>query len=100
MRAAASRTFCTAGNSRPIKIAIIAITTRSSMSVNPPDADGRRLFWDAGMTYLRQGWTWVGEKRWARKMETGENQVGEKMRLPLTFIIATEESPCYSFYCS
>jgi hypothetical protein len=31
--AAASRTFCTAGKRRPIKIAIIAITTRSSMRV-------------------------------------------------------------------
>src|SRR5579864_1548949 len=34
MRAAASRTFCTAGNSRPMRIDIIAITTKSSMSVN------------------------------------------------------------------
>src|SRR5262245_46061715 len=32
-RAAASRTFCTAGNRSPTRIAIIAITTRSSMSV-------------------------------------------------------------------
>ena len=34
-RAAASRTFCTAGSNNPIKIAIIAITTSSSISVNP-----------------------------------------------------------------
>src|SRR5438067_881337 len=34
-RLAASRTFCTAGSSRPIKTAMMAITTRSSMSVNP-----------------------------------------------------------------
>src|SRR5947208_7346729 len=34
-RAAASRTFCTAGRSRPIRIAMMAITTRSSISVNP-----------------------------------------------------------------
>src|SRR5688572_14602877 len=33
MRAAASRTFCTAGSSRPIRIAIIAITTSNSISV-------------------------------------------------------------------
>src|SRR4051812_45146509 len=33
MRAAASRTFCTAGSSRPIRIAMIAITTNSSMRV-------------------------------------------------------------------
>src|SRR5262245_51385809 len=35
MRAAASRTFWTAGTSRPMRIAIIAITTRSSISVKP-----------------------------------------------------------------
>ena len=34
-RIAASRTCCTAGNSMPIKIPIIAITTKSSTSVNP-----------------------------------------------------------------
>src|SRR5947209_8063227 len=36
MRAAAARTFCTAGNSRPIRIAMMAMTTNSSISVNPP----------------------------------------------------------------
>src|SRR3954452_23556393 len=35
MRAAASRTFWTAGRSRPIRIAMMAITTSSSISVNP-----------------------------------------------------------------
>src|SRR5438067_11771437 len=35
MRLAASRTFWTAGNSRPIKMAMIAITTNSSINVNP-----------------------------------------------------------------
>src|ERR1700757_925338 len=35
MRAAASRTFCTAGKRRPIKIAMIAMTTSSSINVNP-----------------------------------------------------------------
>src|SRR5258708_35780316 len=34
MRAAAARTFCTAGSSRPIRMAMIAMTTNSSMSVN------------------------------------------------------------------
>src|SRR2546426_12828109 len=33
MRLAASRTLCTAGSSRPIKTAMIAMTTSSSMSV-------------------------------------------------------------------
>src|SRR5215831_12952066 len=34
IRAAASRTFWTAGRSRPIRMAMIAITTSSSMRVN------------------------------------------------------------------
>ena len=33
-RLAASRTFCTAGSSSPMRIAMIAITTSSSISVN------------------------------------------------------------------
>src|SRR4051812_49845603 len=33
IRAAASRTFCTAGRRRPIRMAMIAITTNSSISV-------------------------------------------------------------------
>src|SRR5258708_6432845 len=39
MRAAASRTFCTAGRSRPISTAMMAMTTNNSSSVKP----GRRL---------------------------------------------------------
>src|SRR5262249_31658102 len=35
MRLAASRTFCTAGSSRPIRTAMIAITIKSSISVKP-----------------------------------------------------------------
>src|SRR6266478_784699 len=35
MRAAASRTFCTAGTRSAIKMAMMAITTSSSMRVNP-----------------------------------------------------------------
>src|SRR5947207_1570819 len=34
-RAAASRTFCTAGTSSPIRIAMIAMTTSNSISVKP-----------------------------------------------------------------
>src|SRR5438445_285466 len=40
VRFAASRTLCTAGSKRPIRMAMIAITTSSSISVNPP----RRIF--------------------------------------------------------
>src|SRR5262245_36063626 len=39
---AASRTFCTAGMRRPIRMAMIAITTRSSMSVKPRRWVGER----------------------------------------------------------
>src|SRR4051812_37565647 len=35
MRAAASRTFWTAGSSRPMRMAMMAITTNSSISVKP-----------------------------------------------------------------
>src|SRR4051812_49379998 len=35
MRAAASRTFCTAGSSRPMRMAMMAMTTSSSISVKP-----------------------------------------------------------------
>src|SRR5581483_7239235 len=36
-RAAASRTFCTAGISRPMRMAMMAMTTSSSIKVNPGD---------------------------------------------------------------
>src|SRR5689334_13287833 len=45
MRAAAARTFWTAGSSSPIRIAIIAITTRSSMSVKPPTLEAGARRW-------------------------------------------------------
>src|SRR5262245_3166979 len=35
MRAAASRTFCTAGSSKPMRMAMMAMTTSSSISVKP-----------------------------------------------------------------
>src|SRR5690242_13988224 len=35
MRAAASLTFCTAGSSRPMRMAMMAITTNSSIKVKP-----------------------------------------------------------------
>src|SRR4051794_34947803 len=41
IRAAASRTFCTAGSSSPISTAMIAMTTSSSISVNPRRGVGR-----------------------------------------------------------
>src|SRR4051812_10487355 len=41
MRLAASRIFWTAGSSRPIRIAMIAITTSNSMSVKPERRCGR-----------------------------------------------------------
>ena len=44
MRRAASRADCTAGNNRAIKTAMIAITTRSSISVKPRRSDRVRCF--------------------------------------------------------
>src|SRR4051812_38770492 len=35
MRAAASRTFCTAGSSNPMRMAMMAMTTSNSISVKP-----------------------------------------------------------------
>ena len=40
MRAAASRTFWTAGSNSPMRIAMMAMTTSSSISVNADDAIG------------------------------------------------------------
>ena len=37
--AAASRTFCTAGRRRPIRMAMMAMTTSNSISVKPPRFD-------------------------------------------------------------
>src|SRR4051812_2994655 len=45
LRAAASRTFWTAGSSRPMSTAMIAITTSSSISVKPDRRDGRVMTW-------------------------------------------------------
>src|SRR5579884_2462512 len=45
MRAAASRTFCTAGTSMPTRMAMMAITTKSSISVNA------RLLLDTGRMF-------------------------------------------------
>src|SRR5262245_34370705 len=41
MRAAAARTFWTAGSSNPMRMAMMAITTSSSTSVKPRRAGGR-----------------------------------------------------------
>src|SRR3954469_26023830 len=67
VRAAASRTFCTAGRSSPIRMAMIAITTSSSISVNPrrggrdrvgerPDMDDSDELWrESGRTTAVRG---------------------------------------------
>jgi hypothetical protein len=39
MRAAAARTFCTAGSSSPIRIAMMAMTTSSSINVKAERGD-------------------------------------------------------------
>src|SRR2546421_7179053 len=49
LRAAASRTFCTAGTSRPIRMAMMAMTTSSSISVKPRE---RQRLLNRGMNGL------------------------------------------------
>lgn len=44
MALADSRTFCTAGNKSPISIAIMAITTSNSISVNAPPRSFKEVF--------------------------------------------------------
>src|SRR5262245_40077558 len=65
VRAAASRTFWTAGKSRPIRMAMIAITTNSSISVKPRrDGEDRAVMWKPSVTRknetLREGRTLRG----------------------------------------
>src|SRR5262245_22343406 len=60
MRAAASRTFWTAGRSRPIRMAMIPITAGSSISVKP-----RR---DARMVVLRAGKSALGRLGMGREI--------------------------------
>jgi hypothetical protein len=50
LRLAASRAACTAGNSKAIRTPMIAMTTKSSIKVNP-DEYRRRLF--MSLTFLR-----------------------------------------------
>ena len=57
IRAAAARTFWTAGNNRPIRIAIMAITTSNSMSVKGLGV-GRFSWWRHGRGRV----TWGGVK--------------------------------------
>src|SRR5687767_7405216 len=52
IRAAASRTFWTAGSSRPMRIAMMAMTTSNSISVNA-DRDRRAHPGERGMIDLR-----------------------------------------------
>src|SRR2546423_11617165 len=67
VRAAASRTFWTAGRSRPMRMAMIAITTNNSISVKP--GRGRRFGTgeDCSITNLRP---WDDGLGW-RAPETG-----------------------------
>src|SRR6266851_3555124 len=44
MRLADSRTFCTAGTNKPIRIAMMAMTTNSSIRVKPPRLRNRGQF--------------------------------------------------------
>src|SRR5262245_43432063 len=74
MRLAASRTFCTAGRSSPIRTAMMAMTTSSSISVkpgrrercrmrDPPKADGAGFRHHDGTPPACQ----VGQTDWTRR---------------------------------
>ena len=52
MRLADSRTFCTAGSSRPTSIPIMAMTTSNSISVKP-DLDEH--FISGSFVYMKKG---------------------------------------------
>src|SRR5262245_36803105 len=52
MRLAASRTFCTAGRSRPIRMAMMAMTTSSSMSVKAARDRTNRIMSAPGVKVL------------------------------------------------
>src|SRR5215471_2502829 len=54
MRAAASRTFCTAGSSSPMRMAMMAMTTSSSIKVKPRRGDRMAL------TSLEEDGRWGG----------------------------------------
>src|SRR5262245_39856351 len=58
MRAAASRTFWTAGNNSPMRMAMMAMTTNNSISVNPLRRQGGRE--DTVSLLGREEWTGVG----------------------------------------
>src|SRR5262245_15255213 len=75
MRAAASRIFWTAGKSRPIRIAMMAITTSSSISVKAIRLRGS--VGDILTTHLRQG---KDEKRRTAWTTPREKHVGAHRR--------------------
>src|SRR5262245_52111436 len=55
MRAAASRTFCTAGSNRPMSTAMMAKTTSSSISVKAPRAPRPACGWCHIVTISEKG---------------------------------------------
>src|SRR5438874_1093415 len=63
MRFAASRTFCTAGNNKPISTAMIAITTSSSMRVKPLRARETCLLMRVLLAGRRMSDKWRAEDR-------------------------------------
>src|SRR5687768_13144830 len=76
VRAAASRTFWTAGNSRPIRIAMMAMTTRSSISVKALRTRGMGHPQRRGGREEKRERQTTAEKRQAR----GGNKVAEGPR--------------------
>src|SRR5438105_3901985 len=89
MRAAASRTFCTAGTSSPIRMAMMAITTSSSIRVKP-----RRDLSEA-MGYLTKKET-NKERRSADEAASGpHNRLTLPLPIPASQAQIEQENACH-----
>src|SRR5438132_464000 len=73
MRAAASRTFCTAGSNRPIRTAMMAITTSNSISVKAVRLDRVALIASTS------SWNRMGQ----RPIGIEQNTLGDRLRIQL-----------------
>src|SRR5262245_18039323 len=76
MRAAASRTFWTAGSSRPMRMAMIAITTNSSISVKAERQRNRGM--ERPLQQMKEG----RGARYRHSCTAGERQAREFPQAP------------------
>src|SRR5262245_40044148 len=95
-RAAAARTFCTAGRSSPMRMAMMAMTTSSSISVNADRFRGGRTGWDIeGLLASEQADTRMDRTRrnqtpGARRRQCVRTQVGRGLSVILATIMRGE----------